>query len=662
MFAGIRARIGVTFLGFLLLIIASVIATLWAVGGQETDAQIIYLAGRQRLLADRMAREATILQRHPADTSVQQALQDAADLFGQTQQALLYGGPIRLGSDQTLTLPLPARSEAQRQLQQVDRVWQRLRDAIDTLATDSNGSAEAATINQVQTAARAISAQMDQIVRLYEAAADRRVVQLRQIQMALLVGAVILAVFSLMAADYTTVRPIQKLVAASRRIAAGDLETTVSEPEAAIVGDEITVLGQQFETMRRELQTSYDDLAALNRELEARVEQRTQELSALHEITTDILSRLDVQQVLQSVVDKARDLLAADVCVLCLLDDTGQRLCLSATSSNAGQMQSGASGFPELVLAGGVIGDTLAVQECAASAGHPCGLLDAGLRYAHLAVSLHVGTRVIGSLCVGSSDPDRFPSDSQQLLTKLANAAAVALENARLHERAERLATLEERQRIAADIHDGVSQSLIYLQLKVDRLIDEVECQPEALAELRQIRSVFAATNQQVREVITSLRRETGDAVSIQAILGTQATELRQSSGVSVELDVDRALPLLGPKAAKQVTRIVQEALANVQKHAGADRVRIQAYRANGVANLVIEDNGQGFDLEEALAASGHFGLSLMRARAARLDGRLAVDTEPGQGTHLVLTWPLGTSSEPTYEGSEDGANTHLAG
>lgn len=648
MFAGIRARIGATFLGFLLLIIASVIATLWAIGGQETDAHVIYLADRQRLLADRMAREAVILQQHPTDISAQHALQDTVQLFDQTQQALrrgsgqdlLHGGSIRLGDDQTITLPPLSHDDARWQLQQIDSAWKRLRDAVDTVVADPDDPAAAAATDQIQAAALAISTQMDQLVRLYEAAADRRMARLRQIQIALLAGAVILAVFSLAAADYTTVRPIQKLVAVSQRIAAGDLETAVGGPETAVVGTEITVLGQQFERMRRELQASYEELAALNRELEARVEQRTQELSALHEITTDILSRLDVEQVLQSVVEKARELLTADVSALCLLDHTGRNLCLSATSSDTDQVRAGTRDPLGPAFAGRTMGDTQAVQYC----GRTCGLLEAEFQRAHLAVPLHAGSHVIGTLCVGSSDPQQFPPDGRELLTKLANAAAVALENARLHERVERLAILEERQRIAADMHDNVSQSLLYLQLTVDRLLDGAEEQPEALAELHQVRSTLAATNQQVREVIASLRRETGSAVSVQEVLSTQAAEFQQSSDLLVELDVDQDLPLLVPHTAKQVTRVVQEALTNVQKHAGTDRVRLQAYRRDGAACLVIEDEGQGFDLEEALAAPDHFGLSLMRARAARLDGQLTVDAGPGQGTRLVLTWPLDTT------------------
>lgn len=654
MFAGIRARIGATFLGFLFLIVASVIATLWAVGGQETDAQVIYLAGRQRWLANKIAREAAVLQRHPRDADTRRALQDAVGLFGQSQQALLHGGSINLSGNQIIAFPPPARGDIRQQLQQVDETWKRLHDAIEIVVTEPDSRAALEAMGRVQTAAAAISTQMDQTVRLYEAAADRRVARLRQIQIALFVGAVMLAIFSLAAADYTTVRPIQQLVAASQRIAAGDLKTAIDGPETAVVGNEITLLGQQFEAMRRELRASYEELAALNRELEVRVEQRTQELSALHEITTDILSRLDVEQVLQSVVDKACELLNADVSALCLLDHTGQTLCLSATSGNAGEERPD-KGASQPALSAGAIGEIQAAHRCATSAGTVCGLMETKLQQAHVAVPLHAGTSTIGSLCVGGSAPDQFPADGRQLLSKLANAAAVALENARLYDRVERLAALEERQRIAADMHDNVSQSLLYLQLKVDRLLSKAENKPEKLAELRQMRSALAATNEQLREIITSLRREIGDDVTVQEVLSAQAVGLQQSSDIVVELDVDQGLPMLRPEIAKQVTRIVQEALANVRKHAGADSVYIRAYRDDDTGRLIIQDNGRGFDLEEALVTPGHFGLSLMRARAARLNGRLTIDVEPGKGARLVLTWPLDTVPQQTADRAQDG-------
>jgi signal transduction histidine kinase len=276
---------------------------------------------------------------------------------------------------------------------------------------------------------------------------------------------------------------------------------------------------------------------------------------------------------------------------------------------------------------------------------------------AELALPILLGERVLGVLNVESGEP--FSEEDAASLQIIADQLAVAIENARLYERAQRVAVLEERQRLARDLHDSVTQHIFGMVLigeslgtawrrdptegenRVTRLVDLSRA---ALAEMRALLAELRPDSEELaasteRSGLGRLRR-TGLAASLASLARELAAE---SPRVSVDATDYRPQPLQTEEA---LYRIAQEALNNVMKHAAAEHASITVRTTNGETVLEITDNGVGFrsgrrKLERRGAAlSGGLGLSTMRERAEERGGTLRLDSVPGQGTRVVVQIP----------------------
>jgi signal transduction histidine kinase len=240
-----------------------------------------------------------------------------------------------------------------------------------------------------------------------------------------------------------------------------------------------------------------------------------------------------------------------------------------------------------------------------------------------------------------------------ELVESFVNRAAIALENAYLHKRMEWAAALEERQRIAAEMHDGLAQTLSYLTLRsyeATEMIAEGRVD-EALAEHSKIQDAISQATTEVRRSIASLQESPPPRRPFQEWLAEIVRDAEKAGDARVELILPTEEPLfLPPDHLEQVTKVLQEALLNVSHHAQADRISVRLDRQNGEAILSVEDNGRGFDPEVAPQdGREHFGLSIMRARAARIGGLIEIQSAVGEGTRLALRWPLyGTFSRDT--------------
>jgi two-component system nitrate/nitrite sensor histidine kinase NarX len=274
-----------------------------------------------------------------------------------------------------------------------------------------------------------------------------------------------------------------------------------------------------------------------------------------------------------------------------------------------------------------------------------CGIVDERFRTSHIAAPLRMGERVIGALCVGSPKEGVFSEDAEDLLTRLANSAAIALENARLYAQAERLAILEERQRIAADMHDGLAQTLSYAQLSVDLASNQIEEGQDGVA-VETLRSVERGLKQAVNEIrraIASLREDFPMQFTLQEQLADLVAEFSKDSGARVTWQSEVKAPLvLDRQDAEQVLRVVGEALSNVRRHAEAEHIQVALDQLTHTTRVIVQDDGVGFNTDAPPDGEGrkHFGISIMQARATRLGGEVAVKSAPGQGTQVTLTWP----------------------
>ncbi len=215
--------------------------------------------------------------------------------------------------------------------------------------------------------------------------------------------------------------------------------------------------------------------------------------------------------------------------------------------------------------------------------------------------------------------------------------------NLNIRRRIEREAIIEERRRIAREIHDGVAQSLGYLNLKTKQVSDSVSSQNtvKALTELGDIRQIVQDTYEDIRESIDQLTTEIRNLPIIPA-LANYAREFGDNNGIRVKFNVSRPFPPLSPVAELQLLRITQEALTNVRRHAQATDVVVKLEKTSQAVEMLIKDNGQGFtlsDLEES--PPGYHGLNIIRERAEGLGGSLNISTAPGEGTEVRVSLPI---------------------
>jgi two-component system nitrate/nitrite sensor histidine kinase NarX len=252
-------------------------------------------------------------------------------------------------------------------------------------------------------------------------------------------------------------------------------------------------------------------------------------------------------------------------------------------------------------------------------------------------VPLAVKNRIIGGVGVAHKKRDYFTPHHADLALSVANQAAITMINAELSEHTRELAVLQERQRLAQNLHDAVNQSLFSAGLIAEVLPRLWERDPgEARRSLEDLRRLTRGALAEMRALLAELRPSTltdtelGDLLRL---LGNAFTG-RTNIPVTVTVNGEGSLP-----AETQVTlyRICQEVLNNIAKHAKASQVEIDLHHAPGGLDLHISDNGQGFVMGQS--TSGHYGLGMMRERAEAMGAVLAIASQPGQGTEVAIHW-----------------------
>ncbi len=220
-------------------------------------------------------------------------------------------------------------------------------------------------------------------------------------------------------------------------------------------------------------------------------------------------------------------------------------------------------------------------------------------------------------------------------------AALASRTNLNIRRRIERDAVLEERRRLRREIHDGVAQALNYLNLKTKMVSTHVSNQEaeQALVGLADIRKTVQSTYEDIREAIDQLSAEATSKPLLPTLEG-YLRDFGQQHGLEVRFDAPRVLHNLSPAAELQIFRIAQEALSNVRKHADATQVHLALEDAPKGVQLCVEDNGQGFSLDEHPESLGFWGLAIMRERAEVLGGTLEVTSSPGLGTRVLAHLP----------------------
>ncbi len=258
---------------------------------------------------------------------------------------------------------------------------------------------------------------------------------------------------------------------------------------------------------------------------------------------------------------------------------------------------------------------------------------------AALLIPLTLKEHVSGLLLLTSNEVGAFTPHHAALAQVIANQATIAITNARLYAQAQTLAALEERQKLARELHDSVSQALYGISLGAHSARTALERDPEHVAEpLDYVLSLAEAGLAEMRALIFELRPESLEQEGLVAALTKQGTALHARHEVTVHLDLcdEPALPL----AVKQeLYRIAQEALHNTVKHARARQVNLHLRQTSEEVVLEVRDDGIGFDPQGAFP--GHLGLHSMRERVSHLGGTLQIEIAPGAGVRLCARVPV---------------------
>jgi signal transduction histidine kinase len=393
--------------------------------------------------------------------------------------------------------------------------------------------------------------------------------------------------------------------------------------------------------------------------LRAEAEDRSNELTSLLTVSRSVASTLEMQPLLDAILDALGKVVDYSGAVIFTLDDAQDTLVFAhmrgPTSFTWEEARSMAYRVLDMlpiwdrlcrdepILLDDVRADTADARLFRGLVGADGVDLQAG-PYAFIRslmwVPLVSRGRLIGMLSVANSKPGAYGPRSAELALAIARQAAVALENARLHERARQVAALEERERLARDLHDSVTQSLYGASLYAEaatRALADGDLEP-AGTNLGEVRSTLQEALGEMRLLLFELRPPLLDELGLAGALKARLQAVEARAGLETEFTDHSAGQPLGQSTEQELFRVAQEALNNVLKHAHATRVGLCLDLSETGVVLQITDNGIGFTPE--LDGAGGFGITGMRERIERLHGTLRIDSSPGNGTCVQAAVP----------------------
>jgi signal transduction histidine kinase len=371
-------------------------------------------------------------------------------------------------------------------------------------------------------------------------------------------------------------------------------------------------------------------------------------LKAVSDAVLAVAAQVSVEEVLQQLVDRARVLAGARYAALGIPDGEGgfSRFLVAGMSN-------------ELITAMGPLPRTHGMLGAMLEATAPFRTQDIhdhprfrgwwpdehpDMR-SFLGVPILAPEGVIGAFYLThKEDAPAFGAEDQELIELLAAHAAIAITNARLYEHSRELSILSERNRLALELHDVVSQKLFSLVLTAEAASTLLDRDPRAArTQMARLQELAREALDELRSLLLELRPPEADRDGLCGALRKHVEVLRRVHDVAIELEIDDAVGSGADKARdREMLRIAQEALHNALRHAAADRVAVRLGDHDGRLVLEVHDDGIGFQPADDELRSKHLGLTSMEERARRLGGRLEISSRPGVGTTVRLEVRVG--------------------
>jgi signal transduction histidine kinase len=380
--------------------------------------------------------------------------------------------------------------------------------------------------------------------------------------------------------------------------------------------------------------------AIANATLYAETRRRERWLDALRDITSEILAGSDADALLAGIVEHARDLAGADsASILTSTSTPGLLVVAAAVGSHADDVR-GQSVPASGSISGAVMesGRPLVTVDATADSGAYQPVIRLGRVGPAVFVPLRIRGRATGTLMVANlKGGRRFDPETVRLVETFADQASIAMEYVRAQADVQRVGLMEERERIAKELHDGIIQSLfaVGMNLQGTALMSR---SPETAARVERAVGELDNVIRDLRNYIFGLRPGILADRQLDQALRTLGEEAQANSGSTVEVEVDSDLAARLSGRSHEIVQLTREALSNVARHANAKRSMVRLARTGRSAELTIEDDGSGFDTRRKSSGSG---LRNMRQRASALGGTLRITSKDAQGTTLRITFPI---------------------
>lgn len=609
------AKLALVATPFLLMALVLIALTLWVSWQLEGGAAAVNEAGRLRMQAFRMSLA--------IGTSELDRLPAQAAEFRESLELLKNGDPER-------PLFVPWDDTVRERFAIVQRDW--------TVFHDRWIVARPATLAALRSDTDTFASHVDALVRGIEAHMSRWTAMLHMAQLAMMAFAVMAAAVLVYTGYLFVLEPVGLLEQAIGRMQDGDFSARVERVSA----DEFGTLAEGFNSMAEHVQSMYRHLEARVAEKTSELQEKRERLEALYDVTTLVANATTLQDLTHGFVRRYRPVARADGVALRWSDETNQRYLLVASE-----------GLPTSMVE---------AEHCVYAGDCHCGSPQAPLglrvipvrtmqpaRMRHCAqagfetvvsIPIRLHERLMGEVDLFFHAQCDVSDAERSLLEALTAHLAGAMENLRLNALEKEAAVAQERSFLARELHDSIAQSLAFLKIQVQLMQDALTS-----GDPRQARRVLEEIDTGVRESYADVRellvhfRTRANAEDIEPALKTTLRKFEQQTGLPAALQMEGNGMPLAPDLQLQVLHIVQEALSNVRKHAGATQVWLDVQQ-QPQWRFEIRDNGSGFSKEAGAHDETHVGLRIMTERAERIGASLEVLSAPGRGTSIILTLP----------------------
>lgn len=381
----------------------------------------------------------------------------------------------------------------------------------------------------------------------------------------------------------------------------------------------------------------YNDITD-RKQLEAAEREQRQFTEALQDIAKYISGTLDLQDVLGRILENIGNIVSHTSASVGLLEDNSLLLARTTTSKHdtreiyAERRLQDTPFLQHMIISHEpiIIHDLQRVDDVQT-------LASQANVAAYMGIPIQLRNQVIGFLNIFSEQQDFFKPEHSERLVAFAELAALAIQNARLFEQSKDLAALQERQRLARDLHDSVSQTLFTCRTMTEAALRRLDRDPEQAREfMNEAHDLTITALSEMRVLLLELRPSTLMQVSLKQLFEQYLRPLQNRRDFDLIWKLDD-VPALASHIQIALYRIVQEALNNIDKHAGASTVEIHLNQHESYLEIIVIDNGMGFKLHAVKPTS--LGLGIMRERAQEIGAELTIESQPNTGTRIRIIW-----------------------